>query len=173
MQWLKAFFQGKWLGHPLHPALVHLPTSLWPAALAFDVLDRAGYGGGDFAHAAFYCIALGLAAAVAAVPAGLADFSEIKPEKPARKLGYYHMALNGVATVLWVANLIVRWPEENREAVPTSGIVLSAVGTAILMVSGYLGGRMVYEYGIGVARESKKKWRSIAHAGGANLPEEN
>jgi hypothetical protein len=31
---------------------------------------------------------------------------------------------------------------------------------------------MVYDYGISVARLSKKKWRKIAHAGGANLPPE-
>jgi hypothetical protein len=31
---------------------------------------------------------------------------------------------------------------------------------------------MVYDYGISVARMSKKKWRKIAEAGGANLPQE-
>lgn len=39
---LKDFLQGKWLGHPLHPLLVHLPTALWPAALVFDILSIAG-----------------------------------------------------------------------------------------------------------------------------------
>jgi hypothetical protein len=29
---------------------------------------------------------------------------------------------------------------------------------------------MVYDYGISVARMSKKKWRKIAESGGANLP---
>ena len=28
---IKAFLQGKWLGHPLHPAMVHLPTGAWTA----------------------------------------------------------------------------------------------------------------------------------------------
>src|SRR5437868_627890 len=51
-------------------------------------------------------------------------------------------------------------------------LLLSAVGTLILICSAYLGGRMVYEYGISVARMSKKKWRKLAAAGGANLPPE-
>ena len=45
-------------------------------------------------------------------------------------------------------------------------------GTLILIGSAYLGGRMVYEYGISVARMSKKEWRKLAEAGGANLPPE-
>ena len=40
MSLFKALLQGKWLGHPLHPALVHLPTGLFPAALLFDVIGR-------------------------------------------------------------------------------------------------------------------------------------
>ena len=47
---------------------------------------------------------------------------------------------------------------------------LSILGTAILIISAYLGGRMTYHYGISVARMSKDEWRQIAEAGGANLP---
>jgi hypothetical protein len=42
----------------------------------------------------------------------------------------------------------------------------------LVVVSGYLGGRMIYDHGISIARLSKDKWRSIAEAGGANLPDE-
>ena len=38
---LKDLLQGKWLGHPLHPALVHVPTGLWPAALGSLSLRRS------------------------------------------------------------------------------------------------------------------------------------
>jgi hypothetical protein len=49
-------------------------------------------------------------------------------------------------------------------------IALSALATLLLLGSGYLGGRMIYAYGISVARLSKKKWRKIAQAGGAVVP---
>jgi hypothetical protein len=45
-----------------------------------------------------------------------------------------------------------------------------AVANGVLFVSGYLGGRMAFEHGVGVARMSKKKWRAIAEAGHARLP---
>ena len=171
MKWLKRILQGHWLGHPLHPALVHLPAGLWPAALLFDVLSFNRLGGHATVVASFACIAGGLLGAVLAAPTGLADWLDIKPEKPARKLGIYHMILNVVALALFAINLAIRWNDfPTTDRVSTLQLALSAVGVAILFVSGYLGGRMAYDQGIGVARMSKEKWRRIAEAGHANLP---
>ena len=170
---LKDILQGKPLGHPLHPAVVHVPTALWPASLVFDGLTRAGVGGNALVQTSFYCIAFGLLAVLIAVPSGLADFSEIKPGKPARKIGVYHMLLNGVVAALFAINLASRWDHfRTAERVTTTQLTLSAIGVAILIVSGYLGGRMVFEHGTGVARMSEKKWRAVAEAGKANLPPE-
>lgn len=167
------FLQGKWLRHPLHPALVHIPTALWPAAFLFDLLSQFR-NGGIFAAAAFYSIALGLLVAVPAIPTGIADWTEIKREKPAWKLGLYHMILNLGITLLWAVNLIMRWQTfPSVQAVPAGLIILSALATLLLLVSGYLGGRMIYAYGISVARLSKKKWREIAIEGGAAVPPED
>ena len=57
---LKGILQGKWLGHPLHPALVHLPTGLWPAALIFDLVSRGGDGKNAAVRIAFGAIAVGV-----------------------------------------------------------------------------------------------------------------
>jgi uncharacterized membrane protein len=170
---VKQFLQGSWLGHPLHPILVHIPTALWPAALVFDLLTRFDVGGNPMVRASFYAILFGLVAALAAAPAGLADWWEIKPDRPARKIGIYHMSLNAVVTVLFLVNLLLRLDNlDEADEVATGPLLLSAIGVAILAVSGYLGGRMVYDYGIAVARYSKGRWRRIAEAGGARVPEE-
>jgi uncharacterized membrane protein len=173
MKWLLDFLKGKWLGHPLHPILVHIPMAMWPSALVFDVLSQRQIGGNAMVRLSFYAIAFGLAAALLAAPTGLVDWSGIKKEKPAWKIGLYHLSLNLVAVVLFGVNLFLRWPTF-REATEVDRIpfLLSAIGTLILIGSAYLGGRMVYEYGISVARMSKKQWRKIAEAGGANLPAE-
>ena len=173
MKWLLAFLKGKWLGHPLHPILVHVPMAMWPGALIFDLLSRWNTGGNAMVRLSFYAIAFGLAAALLAVPTGLLDWSVIKKEKPAWKIGLYHMALNLFVALLFAINLALRWPTF-REAtvVNRTQLLLSAIGTAVLVGSAYLGGMMTYTYGISVARMSKKKWRKIAAAGGANLPPE-
>ncbi len=167
------FLQGKWLKHPLHPALVHVPTALWPAALVFDVLSRFGNGNNLFVQIAFYAILFGLLVALLAIPTGYADWTDIRREKPAWKLGLYHMGLNLTIWVLEAANLGLRRQGFQTEAMATPAQVgLSALAALLLIVSGYLGGRMIYAYGINVARLSKKKWREIAKEGGAAIPPE-
>jgi len=163
--------RGKWLKHPLHAAIVHVPVGLWPAALIFDLLSYAGVGGNAMVKLSFIAIAFGLAAAAVAVPTGVADWSEIKQEKPAWKIGLYHMGANLIVIILYGINLGLRLESfETATRIGAAPLILSAIGTVLLIGSAYLGGMMVYDQGIGIARESKHKWRKIAEAGKANLP---
>jgi len=165
--------KGKWLGHPLHPLLVHVPMALWPAALLFDLLSRAGFGGNAMVRTSFFAIGLGLAVALLAVPTGIVDWSGIKREKPAWKIGLWHMLLNAVVLILFAINFTLRLGNYREAAlVPVAPLVLSIAGTLVLVVSAYLGGRMVYAYGINVARLSKGKWRKVAESAGANVAPE-
>jgi uncharacterized membrane protein len=146
---------------------------MWPTALIFDVLSQWNVVGNAGVRLSFYAIALGLLVSLVAVPAGLVDWSGIKKEKPAWKLGLYHLILNLIVAVLFAINLGLRLRDfRDAKVVATAPLLLSLIGTSILVISAYLGGRMVYEYGISVARLSKKKWRHIAAQGGANLPPE-
>ena len=166
------FLQGKWLKHPLHPALVHVPTALWPSAFVFDLLSQFR-ADNAFVQLAFYAILMGLIFALMAIPTGYADWMDIKPEKPAWKLGLYHMILNVIVFILWGINLALRMRGFQTDvSVPRGLVGLSAFATFLLLISGYLGGRMIYAYGISVARLSKKKWRKIAQDGGAAVPPE-
>jgi uncharacterized membrane protein len=163
--------KGKWLGHPLHAAIVHVPVGLWPAALVFDILSYVGVGGNAMVKVSFVAIAFGLAAAAFAVPTGVADWSEIKQEKPAWKIGLYHMGVNLIVVILYGINLGLRLESfETATRIAPIPLILSAIGTVLLMGSAYLGGMMVYDQGIGIARQSKHKWRKVAEAGKANVP---
>lgn len=167
---LKKFLQGTWLGHPLHPPLVHVPTGLWTAALVFDVLTVLGVGGNALVRTSYYALLVGFVVALLVIPTGLADWWDIKREKPAWKLGLYHMLINALVTLLAVANLLQRAGDRlQADAVPTVPLLLSALMVGLLVVSGYLGGRMVFAYGTSVARQSKPKWRERAEAGGAQM----
>src|SRR5213595_1976358 len=141
------FLKGKWLGHPLHPILVHVPMAMWPGALIFDLLSKWQIGGNAMVRLSFYAIVFGLLASLLAVPTGLVDWTGIKKEKPAWKIGLYHMSLNLITTLLFALNLALRW-QTFREVskVDRIPLLLSVVGTLILIGSAYLGGRMVYEY---------------------------
>lgn len=160
--------KGKPIGHPLHPALAHLPAGLFPAAFVADLMYRST-AIPAFGELAFAALLTGLVVALLAIPTGLADLSEIKPGKPARKLAIAHGVMNSVVLVLVIANLLLRRSPENP---PTGAMTaLSAVTTLLLLPAAYLGHRMVFHHGIGVARFSKDQWRQRAERSGANLPE--
>ncbi len=163
--------QGKWLGHPLHPAIVHIPLGGWVAALMIDVAISAGWTHGGPHRLALYCVVIGLIVAVIAVPPGLADWLGIKKEKPAWKLGVIHLALNGAATAVWVLNAILRLRAD--AAVTPLILVTSVLGTLLVLAGGYIGALMVFDHGVSVARQSKETWRKRAVRGGARVPEES
>lgn len=165
------FLQGKWLGHSLHPAVVHLPVGLWTVACGLDIAARAGFMPLGGQRLALYCVGLGLIGAVLAVPTGWADWSSIKRGKPAWKLGLIHLALNALATMIWTVNFWWRFRAPGAE-VTSPILVTSLLGTALVFAGGYVGGLMVFDHGVSVARLSKKKWRTIAVRGGANVPSE-
>lgn len=163
--------QGKWLGHPLHPAIVHVPIGGWIAACAFDIAIAAGWTSAAPSRLAFYCVVVGLIGALLAVPPGIADWLSIKKGKPAHSLGVYHMVFNVLATLAWVGNLALRL--STPEPVTTGILATSILGTMLVLIGGYIGSLMVFDHGVSVARHSKKTWRERAARGGARLPDES
>ena len=173
MSLIGEFLQGKWLGHPLHPALVHVPTGLFPAALLFDLIGWAGGDADVLGRCAFWSIAIGIIVALIAAPTGLADWWDIKSGKPAHRLGLIHASINVVVLALMSTSLYMRWRAgESKASPPTMAFVTNILGNVMLAISAYLGGRMVFDRGVGVARLSKKTWEKIARAGRARLPVE-
>lgn len=165
--------QGKWLGHPLHPAVVHVPVGAWIISAILDGINRHTNDAGPGVHLSLYCVIAGLVTALIAVPTGVAEWASIKKEKPAWKLGLTHMALNLLAAITWAANLGLRWKAlPTAEPVTLAVLVTSIIGALLVLISGYIGSLMVFDHGTSVARQSKKKWRRIAQRAGSNLPEE-
>lgn len=152
--------------------MVHLPVGTWIAAAVIDLVEHSATDAKPALYVALYCVVAGLVSALLAVPTGVADWSSIKKEKPAWKLGLYHMALNLLAAILWAANLGLRAKALHTDQPVTPAILItSVVGAALVLLSGWIGSLMVFDQGISVARHSKKKWRRIAERAGANLPE--
>lgn len=167
------FLQGKWLGHPLHPAIVHVPVGAWTAACLLDGCIRLGASHPTLPRVALYSVVFGLLATLFAVPTGLAEWTAIKKEKPAWRLGLYHLLLNAGAAIVWAGNVGLRLSAlETTDPISNAVLLTSLVGTALLFWGAYLGHLMAFDHGIGVARLSKSKWRRIAARGGARLPEE-
>ncbi len=66
------------------------------------------------------------------------------------------MTLNLIVVGLYGINLGVRSSTLNALRTPADPLILSLVGIALLSVSGYLGGRLVYDEGISVGRHKRR-----------------
>jgi len=130
----------------MHPALIHLPVALLPLAVGVDLLGSIT---GKKSLLAFGQKAIGLAAAGAAASAvtGLIAGEEVNVEGASRDMLMTHRNLNAVATI--VASCMAVWRAKHKEP---NAIYLGtgAVGVGVLVYTAYLGGKLVYESGVGV-----------------------
>jgi nitrite reductase/ring-hydroxylating ferredoxin subunit/uncharacterized membrane protein len=143
-QKVKNFLNGTWLGHPLHAVLTDVPVGAWTAALIFDGLEMMS-GRDEFATASDTAVAIGIAGALGAAVTGMADWQDA--DAPARRPGMIHGILNLSGTALFTASLISR-----RRKSRNVGRILGALGYGVMTAAARLGGKMVYEYRVGVDR---------------------
>ena len=131
---LELLHGGRWIGHPLHPALSDLPVGLWAGVVVLDATDRdpAPRRGLD---AAGMLSAAGILAAGATALTGLNDWAVSNDQD--RRVGLFHGLLNGAATALQGASLAARLGG-HRGSARTLGVASMAVTTAAAFVGGHL-----------------------------------
>ncbi len=141
-------------GHPLHPMLVTVPIGAWTASLVFDVASRIVARPGFLAQGSEWLIAVGIVGALAAAGAGILDFYVIQTSTRAYRTLVAHMSVNLLVIAAFGADFVLRFGQYHRPAaVPLAYLALSVASLAFLAVSGYLGGKLVYRYGVRVADE--------------------
>ncbi len=141
-------------GHPIHPILVTVPIGSWVAGLVFDisshVVDRPAF----LTQGAEWLIAIGVLGALAAAMLGFLDLFAIPPGTMAFRTALLHMSLNLLITAAYIVNFLWRHGSyTDGGSVGGGQIALSVVSLAALGVSGFLGGKLAYRYGVRVADE--------------------
>ena len=139
---IRNFLHGTWLGHPLHPVVTDVPIGAFTVAATLDLLDTLN-DTDEYEAGADAAVAIGLVSASLAAASGLADWS--KSSGAGRRVGVLHAALNGGATLLYLASWLLR-KNDRREA----GVGTGLLGYAMLGAGAYLGGHMVYNNKLGV-----------------------
>jgi len=134
--------------HPIHPMLIVFPIALWIFSLVCDIVYHAGSYNPLWKVLAFYSIAGGIIGALLAAIPGFIDYLSL-PGGRIKKIATTHLVLNLVVTTLFIFNLGIRY-----NTMPSSdmlGVALSVIGIAVLSVSGWFGGSLVYEHRVGVS----------------------
>jgi uncharacterized membrane protein len=144
--------------HPIHPMLVVLPLGLWIAALAFDIVHVVT-GNPLWRALAFWNIGAGILGALLAAVPGFVDYLGLQGR--ARRIATFHMFLNLGAVALFAVNWYIRTRVPGDSWWP---LALSIVGVAGVLISGWLGGELVYVERVGVAepRRQDERYRRVA-----------
>jgi uncharacterized membrane protein len=131
--------------HPIHPMLVPIPIGLWIFSLVCDLIHAGGSANQAWPTVALYTMGGGIVGALAAAIPGLIDLLSLPPGP--RKTAITHMAINLTVVALYAINFWMRLSQPTDLKLPLG---LSIIGIGLLVISGWLGGKMVYVHGIAV-----------------------
>lgn len=134
--------------------LVTVPIGAWVASLVFDVASRVSDEPGVFAEGSYWLIGLGVLGALAAAIFGFLDLVTIPRGTRAFRTALTHMSLNLAVVAAFAMSFVLRsGTVDDGDQVKTGFIALSVVALVALGVSGWLGGKLAYRYGVRVADE--------------------
>jgi uncharacterized membrane protein len=136
------------LGHPIHPILQTMPSALLPASTTFDVLARLGGDNESLSKAAHYTLIFGLVGAAGAAATGVLDYYEIE-NRPVRRVALYH----GLVNVALIGSYVLSLRRRKGYKADAKALALSGFGAALIGLSGYFGGELVYEHGVRVGED--------------------
>jgi uncharacterized membrane protein len=138
----------KLLGHPVHPMLIVFPLGLLATAVVFDILYRI-FNNPLFPTASFYMIAAGIVGGLLAAIFGFIDWLGLPNNSRAKRIGLWHGLGNFVIVLLFIGSWLLR--RNNVDFVPDSlALILSFVGAGLALITGWIGGELVYRLGVAV-----------------------
>jgi uncharacterized membrane protein len=139
--------RAKLFGHPIHQQLIVFPLGLLLTSVVFDVVYIVSRNS-LWTVVAFWMMVAGVAGGLAAAPFGVWDWIGIPNGSRAKRVGLLHGVGNVIVVLLFAASLMLR--KDNTAAPEGFAILLSVVGAALSVVTGWLGGELVTRLGIAV-----------------------
>ena len=138
----------KLFGHPVHPMLIVFPLGLLATAVIFDILYLI-FGNRLLPTASYYMIAAGILGGLLAAIFGFIDWLALPNASRAKNIGLWH----GIGNVVIVGLFAVSWllRGNNVDFIPDGlALILSFAGTALALITAWIGGELVYRLGVGV-----------------------
>lgn len=139
-------------GHPPHPMLIVAPAALIPFGFVLDAMYRST-GRESYSNAAYYSLMGGFVGGLEAGAAGAMDYLTIESGTEVKRTANVHAMSNSGALALTAVNSIGRRNKRDHQGCSLALSAISAISAICalgVMVSGWFGGRLVYEQGMRV-----------------------
>ena len=159
---VKDFFNGTWLGHPVHAAVTDVPIGALTVALILDIIGQPV--GADVA------LLIGVLSMLGAAVVGLADYTDT--DGTARMRATVHATVMVVALVFFAISLVIRAGNPTDR---TIAFALLLIGYLVISLGAAIGGDLVYLIGTHVNRHAWRgagaKWVAVDLGGLPDIPE--
>lgn len=137
-------------GHPLHPPLTDATIGTYTFATIAGVLTKVGIAESEAAQAWALALIVGLIVTVATALTGFADWLRIARGTPLWRTATAHMIAMLLATAFFLISIGAGYSDGIDGALPDGAFILTLVGYFVLSVGGWLGGSVVFNYGMRV-----------------------
>lgn len=137
-------------GHPLHPPLTDATIGIYTGAAVFGVLSALGLSEANTATAWWLVLVLGLIVTGPTALTGFIDWLSITWGTPLWRTATVHMLSMLTATVFFLLAAIFGHGGYVDDEVTSGSLILTLVGFGFLTLGGWLGGTVVFVYGMRV-----------------------
>lgn len=136
----------------VHPLFVHFPIALLSVGLLFDILGRL-FNKESLRSSGWWCGIFGMVAILGAVASGLFAEGTVAHSDESHSIMETHKTLGLVAFGMFA--LLFTWRSIAKTRLPEKllplGVyfLMAAFGVGMMFYGAHLGGRLVYEFGVG------------------------
>jgi uncharacterized membrane protein len=157
-------------GKPSHPPLTDASIGAYTVGVAMLVLGALGVEEKQMAHGSLLAISGGLVLALPTALTGLLDWLDIEKGTPARTIATIHLFTMLSATVLFALTWIVQLDGYKDDVVKTGAWILGLGAESLLAAGGYIGGSLVFVYGVRVLKRRETPVPDALIPGRAEAP---
>ena len=137
-------------GHPLHPPLTDATIGTYTFATIAAVLSKVGIAEEKAAQAWALAVIVGLIWTAPTALTGLADWIRITRGTPLFRTATAHMVAMLFATAFFLLAIGAGYGDGMDGVVTDGALILTLVGFGLLTLGGWLGGTVVFHYGMRV-----------------------
>ena len=146
-----------WPGKPSHPPLTDASIGAYTVGVAMLVFGALGVEEEQMAHGALLAIGGGLALALPTAVTGVLDWLDIPKGTPVRTTATVHLVVMVAATVVFVLTFITQLDGYDDGQVEALSLGLGLAGEALLTAGGFVGGTLVFHYGVRVLKRPQTR----------------